>query len=171
MAGRVLGSERLVRRVFVSLLLLGLAGHAATLAAQNPCDDLVYRIEAAPEEAGAQAVPWWDGKSSRRLGPAFVEASGIRSAKLRPSRPFPGRFDLELSHKRNVGKQFGAAGNAHPGRQFAIVVGGVIVKVYPLPAKGSDMYQGGTSAGAFPKDVADRLLSEAEAAIDGCKGK
>jgi hypothetical protein len=163
-------SGRLWRFGVATCLALPLLGVAPTaLSAEGSCSGVEYRLEARAGEAAAPEVPKWDGRSSRRLAAsAFLDASDIRSIKLRPSRPFPGRWDIELSHRRSGARKFAALEDADRARQFAIVVGGQIVQVFAFAPNQRDLYDEGISAGAFPKDVAERLQHEIEQAIDAC---
>ena len=143
-----------------------------SIAANARCGGIEYRLETTSDEPNSKDFSWWDGRITRRLsGHAFLNASDFRSAKLRPSPPLPGRWDIELSHTASGAKKYVAVGNADRDRQFSIIVGGKIVQSFAFPPVQQGIYAGGTSAGAFPKDVADQLLHEIREAIKACAAK
>lgn len=169
---RIAIASGLARTILVSTLaIVPIAGHSNGSAAtsNDRCGGIEYRLETTSDEPDSKDFFWWDGKITRRLsGHAFLNASDFRSATLRPSPPLPGRWDIELSHTPGGAKKFVAIGNADRDRQFSIVVDGKIVQSYAFPPMQKDIYADGTSAGAFPKEVAEQLLQRMRAAITAC---
>lgn len=159
------------RAIVVAILaVLPVAGHtASSIVGKDYCGGVEYRLETASDDPNSKDYPWWDGATTRRLADhAFLRAADFRSAELRPSPPLPGRWDIELSHTPSGAKKFVTVGNAGRDRQFSIIVGGKIVQSYAFPPIQKDIYADGTSAGAFPKEVAERLVREIREAISVC---
>jgi hypothetical protein len=149
------------------------AGHVEEIATVDAtCRGIEYRLQAAPHEANAGDVAWWDGRTTRRLADhAFLDASQVRSAALRASPPLPGQWDIAIQHTAAGAIAFGAVADDDRERQFAIVVGGSIVQSFAFPPGQKAVHVESTSAGAFPRDVAERLLQEIRTAISACAAK
>lgn len=171
----VVGSRFPLNQVLIAatLAMLPLAGHAATSTAANGrCGGIEYRLETTSDEPGAKEHAWWSGTPTRWLaGRAFLDASDFRSAKLRASPPLPGKWDIELTHTPGGARKYAATGNADRDRLFSIVVNGKIVQSYAFPPAQKTARADGSSAGAFPKEVAERLVQEIRAAISACAAK
>jgi hypothetical protein len=170
----ITSSHPLNRTVFASILaLLPVAGHTTGPSiVDDRCSGIEYRLETSLDEPDSKDFPWWDGRITRRLaGHAFLNAGDFRSAKLYASPPLPGLWDIELTHTPEGAKKYVTVGNGDRDLQFSIVVGGRIVQSFTFPPPQKDISGDGTSAGSFPKKVAEQLLHEIREAIKTCSGK
>ena len=165
----------LMRRavILLALAIFPVAGYVEGLTADDErCGGIEYRLETTSDEPNSKDFAWWDGTITRRLAShAFLNAFDFRSAQLRPSPALPGRWDISLSHTASGARKYAAVANADRDRQFSIVVGGQIVQSYAFPPIQKVLNADGTSAGSFPKVVADRLLHEIRESIGNCARK
>ena len=170
-----ISARLIVRRVVLVLAIANcpIAGYAEGSVAVNArCGGIEYRLETSSDEPNSKEFAWWDGKVTRHLAShAFLNSSDFRSAQLRQSPPLPGLWDIVLSHTASGASKYAAVANADRERQFSIVVGGKIVQSYAFPPIQKGLNSDGTSAGSFPKGVADRLLNEIRESIGNCARK
>jgi hypothetical protein len=175
MKSSVIACGHPLNRTFIASILavLPVAGHTTgPSTVSDRCSGIEYRLETSPDEPGSKDFAWWDGKISRRLAArSFLNAGDFRAAKLRASRPLPGRWNIDLSHTAEGARKYLTVGNGDRDLQFSIVVGGKIIQSFAFPPPQKDISGGGTSAGAFPKKVAERLLHEIREAISTRSGK